>query len=342
VSEHDDVFEMLDAYALGTLDESQREQVRLHLESCASCRSEYDEIRNVLDVLPQGAVGDRPSAASHERLLARLEEPAPPVVLARRGAFPWTGALAAGFALALLGDAWFAWQFQQRAETSVAVVVPTPSPQPIPIATPLAATPEPKSSSQPVPTAAPSAASPSPHDDDALRARVASLEQELHDERLRDTQRGTRDGARIAALSSELAHKAPVVAVQPASPQPSALPPRGTQGDLVAALSDGHVYGVDGVVGSEPWHLTIVQPPAGANAVIYSEVPHAPAGDTYRTWVVRGGKTFDAGELPAGTRAKLDMPMPLQNGDVVAFSREPIGTGSQPTNPFLMQITIKQ
>jgi hypothetical protein len=37
----------------------------------------------------------------------------------------------------------------------------------------------------------------------------------------------------------------------------------------------------------------------------------------------------------------LDMPMPLQDGDVVAFSREPVGSGSTPTNPFLMQITIR-
>jgi hypothetical protein len=101
------------------------------------------------------------------------------------------------------------------------------------------------------------------------------------------------------------------------------------------------VYGVDGVVGSQPWHLTIVQPPNGANAVIYSQVPDAPSGDTYRTWVLRDGRTFDAGELPAATQAKLEMPMPLQDGDVVAFSREPIGTGDRPTTAFLMQITIK-
>jgi anti-sigma factor RsiW len=230
MEEHDE-FALLDGYALGTLAPAEREHVREHLASCASCRREYDEIRNIFDVLPHESPERAPTAASRDRLLARIDafESAAPKVVPLR--VPWAGLLAAGFVLALAADGWFAWQ--------------------------------------------------------------------LHD----------------------------------ASAAPASA--------LVAALSTGHVYGVDGVVGSEPWHLTIVQPPNGANAVIYSQVPNAPSGDTYRTWVVRDGQTFDAGELPAATQAKLEMPMPLKDGDVVAFSREPIGTGDRPTTPFLMQITIK-
>jgi hypothetical protein len=56
---------------------------------------------------------------------------------------------------------------------------------------------------------------------------------------------------------------------------------------------------------------------------------------------VRDGKTYDAGALPPDSVTKLEMPMPLESGDVVAFSREPLGTGSLPTTPFLMQVTIR-
>jgi hypothetical protein len=156
------------------------------------------------------------------------------------------------------------------------------------------------------------------------------------------TENAARDTARIAFLTGQLSRvRADVVAERRATPAPVALASPAPANALVAALSNGRVYGVDGVVGTEPWHLTIVQPPAAANAVIYSDVPHAPSGQTYRTWVVRAGKTFDAGELRPGNRDVLDMPMPLQDGDVVAFSREPVGSGNMPTNPFLMQITIR-
>jgi hypothetical protein len=56
--------------------------------------------------------------------------------------------------------------------------------------------------------------------------------------------------------------------------------------------------------------------------------------------VLRGGATFDAGELPPAAQTELQMPMPLQSGDEVAFSREPVGTGDRPTSPFLMTVTI--
>jgi hypothetical protein len=176
----------------------------------------------------------------------------------------------------------------------------------------------------------------------ALTQRVAMLERELDAQRQTALQRDARDTARIDALETSLARaSSELAAATRTTPRPIAIASAAPATALVAALSNGRVYSVDGVVGSEPWHLTIVQPPNGANAVIYSQVPDAPSGETYRTWVLRSGQTFDAGELPAATQAKLDMPMPLKDGDVVAFSREPIGTGNRPTTPFLMQITIK-
>jgi hypothetical protein len=366
MNEHDECFDLIDAYVLGTLESPERENVRRHLDVCATCRREYDELRNVLDVLPQGLAAERPSAASHEKLLARLDAtPAAPVAAptpleswraasasAARGSAPWIGVLAAGLVLALAGDGFFAWRAYHRDATAVALVQPTPTsiatalpsaPKRQPIVVPLVR-PTAIASPRAAASAAPSASPASDSAEAALRLRIARLESELraeqHDVALR-TDSAARDTARIAFLTGQLSRlQQQIVALRSATPAPIALATPAPANSLVAALSNGRVYGVDGVVGTEPWHLTIVQPPAAANAVIYSDVPHAPVGETYRTWVVRGGKTFDAGELRPGNRDVLDMPMPLQGGDVVAFSREPVGSGNAPTNPFLMQITI--
>lgn len=341
-----DVFEMLDAYALGTLPPADAERVRAHLAGCAACRAEYDEVRNVLDVLPLALPAEPVPAGARDRLFARLDAEAVPVpgpdrlpMPRRRGfAAPLVGALAAALLLALAGDAWLAARLTAGGSgpavvaraTAVPAASPALQPRPRPRAAALARVP-----------AAPKA-TPDPRVA-LLTARVAELEAALRAERL-----AARDGlaardARIAELRGALAHAtASLVAMNATSPPPGAAPSSRPPAspELVAALSSGRVYGVDGTVGGEAWHLTIVQPPAGANALIYSDVPHAPPGDTYRTWVVRDGKTFDAGELPAGTRAKLEMPMPLQAGDVVAFSREAVGSGDRPTNAFLMQVKI--
>jgi|GEM_PF-870367 len=382
MNEHDEFFDLIDAYVLGTLDSPERENVRRHLDVCVTCRHEYDELRNVVDVLPQGLAAERPSAASHEKLLARLDaastsaptpgapvitptvvpavvsEPTtlesrrPPSVVAARNDVPWIGALAAGLVLALAGDGFFAWQAYHRDATAVAFVQATPSP--IVTAVPSTAKPQhvvalpvlqrPIASPRAQASAVPSASPTSAIAEAALRSRVTQLERDLHVEQhdvAMRTENAARDTARIAFLTGQLSRlRAEVVAERRATPAPIAIASPAPPNALVAALSNGRVYGIDGVVGTEPWHLTIVQPPAAANAVIYSDVPHAPIGQTYRTWVVRGGKTFDAGELRPGNRDVLDMPMPLQGGDVVAFSREPVGSGSAPTNPFLMQITI--
>jgi anti-sigma factor RsiW len=383
MNERDEFFDLIDAYVLGTLEASERENVRRHLDVCATCRREYDELRNVIDVLPQGLAAERPSAASHERLLARLDAGVPDVPVApvaptvappvaseptpiesrrvstvnavpgARTYAPWTAALAAGLVLALAGDGFLAWQAYHRDATAVAFVRSTPSP--IVTAAPrtamprrvvaLPALPRPIASPRAQASVSPSASPTSAIAEAALRSRIAQLERELHAERhdvAVRTENASRDTARIAFLTGQLSRvRAEVVAQRRATPAPIAIASPAPPNTLVAALSNGRVYGVDGVVGAEPWHLTIVQPPAAANAIIYSDVPHAPNGQTYRTWVVRAGKTFDAGELRPGNRDVLDMPMPLQDGDVVAFSREAVGSGSTPTNPFLMQITIR-
>jgi len=353
VNEHPE-FELLDAYAMGTLGEADSSQVRAHLSSCQGCRAEAGELRSVLDVLPHGLPEVRASARVRERIFAQLDGPAP-VPAPRRARRPASvaalAALAAALVFAVGLDLWLAAALRraqsQPAAPAVAVASPAPrrtsppaAPRPaVPVSPPrlIAGTPAPTSAA-----VAPSAPPPA---DPGLRQRVAELESSLTRERLRAQRDGARDRERIELLQGQLADAdASVVALERSratsgnqTPEPA---PSGVDAELVAALSSGRVYSVDGVVGSEPWHLTIVQPPAGKDAVIYTRTPGAPDGDTYRTWVVRGAMTFDAGELRPAAQTELEMPMPLQTGDQVAFSREPVGTGNKPTSPFLMKVTI--
>jgi anti-sigma factor RsiW len=361
----DEFFDLLDAYAFDTLEAPERESVRLHLASCTSCRSELDELRNVLDLLPHALEAPAPSAASREKLLTRLNatQPAaappdaPQPAATQRTTEPryraWAGALAAALALALIGDAWFAWKLQRHEPAPVAFVHAQPPATHEPAATPPTfpkrpATTTPRKEQTP-PTVASAIPIPrtanTPAPDGRLLARIALLEDELRRYRVEagaNAERAARDTARIAALTGALSrYAAPTVAARTPLPEASASASPAPAAALAAALGSGRVFGVDGVVGTEPWHLTILQPPNAANAVIYSEVPHAPLGETYRAWVLRDGKTYDAGELRAGSLAILDMPMAIQTGDVVAFSREPVDSGNEPTTAFLMQVTIK-
>jgi anti-sigma factor RsiW len=391
VSDHLD-FDLIDGYALGTLDAAERQRVRDHLATCAECRQDYDEVRSVLDVMPNALPSEPPPPALLERIMARATvalapppvaaptppEPAPaPAVLpvpapiplpvaaqpptlavapaapAPRGRrfAPWAVGLAAALLLmAGLGDAWLGFKMRAPSHT-VASVTASPESSEAPATSAPTAAPGVKAVAHAHPRpAAPKHSAPA-RPDHALQLRVAHLESVIAQERRAAAFRAARDRLRIAELQSALA-AAPgrTVAVAPhpaASPVPVAsaaasAAPQAPSPELVAALSTGRVFGIDGAIGNEPWHLTVVQPPGGANALIFSRVPHAPDGETYRTWVVRDGKTFDAGELPPNTQAKLEMPMPLRDGDVVAFTREPVGSGDRPTSAFLMQLTIKE
>jgi len=346
-------FELLDGYLLGALGEADAQRVRAHLAACAACRAELGELQAVLDVLPHALPDLKPSARARERIFERIDT-------ARRASGPRLSgpflALAAALALAVGLDLWLAAALQDARAShpgAVAAVTPVPepsrvtpaglsSPRPLPARTARPAPPSPVPPS-PVPSATPAPA------DAALRARVAALEASLARERAHAGRESARDRDRIARLERRLAQadarvvalshpaaETPVPVAASASPAPGATPAP----ELITALSTGRVYSVDGVVGSEPWHLTIVQPPAGKDARIFTRTPDAPDGDTYRTWVLRGSQTFDAGELRPATQTELEMPMPLQAGDQVAFSREPLGTGNRPTSPFLMKVVI--
>jgi hypothetical protein len=359
-------FELLDGYALGTLTKADAGRVRAHVASCERCRAELGELQSVADVIPFTLSEPAPPARLRERILAQIDEPAQQP---RSKISPLVAGLAAALALAVGADVWLATLLRSRPAPTVAVTAPavavvtTPTPAVATTPTVRSATASPtgtrqpattlipatQPSSAPKPRSSPSAqASPNSASDRSavaiLRGRVAKLEAALADLRRSASERDTSEVARIVGLQSELAAARRTIVAEATAPKNAATPnsesSTAPESALVAELSTGHVYSVDGSIGTQAWHLTIVQPLAGKNALIYTRTPSAPSGDTYRTWVVRDGKTYDAGALPPDSVTKLEMPMPLENGDVVAFSREPLGTGSLPTTPFLMQITI--
>ncbi len=340
---------LLDEFVLGTLDRRDALRVAEHLQTCAACRRECDELRSVVDILPQALPPVPTPPALRDRIRAAIDSPAPD-----RSAVAIARGLAAALLIAVAGDAFFALRLGQE-RTAVASATPAPAAS---VAAPrVRATvflpPIRRATNAPRPLPDELAAR-----ERAVRdaATIARLKRELA-----IVQRKSRyDRGRVRLLESELAHAravprvvavapTPVAVTRPAlTPKPNlpvaaetALPVPGDDA-LVAALRSGKVYAIDGAVDGEAWHLTILQPRDGGRAVIYSGTPDAPSGQTYRTWVVRDGRTVNAGELPPSKPATLQMPMALEDGDIVAFSREPIGAGDIPTQPFLMQLKIGQ
>jgi len=123
---HDELAELLGAYALDAVDDTdgEREAVRLHLLECVRCRAEVAEHREVAALLAHAgepappAVWDRITAAiegeappSPQPLLRAV--PAPPAPRARWWSRPLTGAAAAAVVvIAALG--WLAFDANRR------------------------------------------------------------------------------------------------------------------------------------------------------------------------------------------------------------------------------------
>ncbi len=108
---------------------------------------------------------------------------------------------------------------------------------------------------------------------------------------------------------------------------------------VVADIAHGKVWDMSGGTGAHFWHCVLTQPPDRRNATLVSLVPAAPHGMKYQAWIIHKGKVHAAGVLPTGV-AMLDMPMPLEQGDVVAFTMEPPGGSATPTMPWVMQQTL--
>ncbi len=74
--------------------------------------------------------------------------------------------------------------------------------------------------------------------------------------------------------------------------------------------------------------------------MLLASFPEPPHGMAYQVWMKRGGAMHKAGMVMHGGMSMVDMEMPVQRGDVVAFSVEPMQGSVEPTSPLLMESVL--
>ena len=70
---HDQILEMLPAYALGCLDEEESVMVSEHIEICAKCNGQFLEYRSTVDAMAYGAPVVSPSDSLKQKLMQRIQ-----------------------------------------------------------------------------------------------------------------------------------------------------------------------------------------------------------------------------------------------------------------------------
>jgi anti-sigma-K factor RskA len=103
MSPHEQFADDLSLYALGALEGEDRANLEKHLESCPSCRLEFDQLRGDMALMATSVTGPKPPQRSRQRLMdAIAKEPrGAPVLERKRSWSPWAalGWLAAGILL---------------------------------------------------------------------------------------------------------------------------------------------------------------------------------------------------------------------------------------------------
>ena len=70
---HDQILEMLPAYALGCLDEEESIMVSEHIETCAKCNGQFLEYRSTVDAMAYGSPGVYPPDSLKQKLMQRIQ-----------------------------------------------------------------------------------------------------------------------------------------------------------------------------------------------------------------------------------------------------------------------------
>jgi anti-sigma-K factor RskA len=106
MSVHEQFGEDLALYALGGLEGEERVALEKHLESCASCRRELEQLRGDMALMALSAAGPTPPRRARQRLLeAVAREPKPGAAPARVGwrtFVPWVAAAALAVGLVVV------------------------------------------------------------------------------------------------------------------------------------------------------------------------------------------------------------------------------------------------
>ena len=71
--DHDEILELIPAFALGSLNAEEAGAVRQHLAGCEACQSELASYESVVDALPLAAAETTPPAALKGRLMDRVQ-----------------------------------------------------------------------------------------------------------------------------------------------------------------------------------------------------------------------------------------------------------------------------
>lgn len=71
----EEIRDQLPLYAVGALEEASCNEVRAHLADCSACRSNFEELRDVVALLPHQLPNVAPSADLKRRLFQRISSP---------------------------------------------------------------------------------------------------------------------------------------------------------------------------------------------------------------------------------------------------------------------------
>src|SRR5579864_5988533 len=126
--------------------------------------------------------------------------------------------------------------------------------------------------------------------------------------------------AHLAEMQAEKDRTQAELAFQRAANAAIAADARNVHG-VVADVAHGKVWDMSGGQGAHKWHCMFVQTPDRKNATLIASIPAAPHGMKYQAWIIHKGTMHRAPVLPAGV-AMITLPMPLEAGDVVAFTME--------------------
>jgi anti-sigma-K factor RskA len=106
MSAHEQYADDLALYALGALQGDERAAIEKHLDTCADCRRELDQLRGDMALMAMAAAGPKPPQRSKQRLMSAIaKEPRRSEASGRRGwwaAIPWVLASAAAIMVVLL------------------------------------------------------------------------------------------------------------------------------------------------------------------------------------------------------------------------------------------------
>ncbi len=136
---HNEIIELIPAYALGCLDAAEAAEVSVHLDTCATCRKELAAYEMVTDSLATAVSITAPPADLKARLLVRTQssaktavapEPGWPEKLARRlqeflHGPRWRPVLALVVLVMIVGAIILIWQQNQRAPAAQFTLTPT-------------------------------------------------------------------------------------------------------------------------------------------------------------------------------------------------------------------------